>query len=66
MEKKILSCGDMYKSIAKLSLGLFFITKKDITEEKRKKETLYMTIFLGGGTLICTECNVLYKTLDSL
>lgn len=65
MEKKNLSCGDMYKSIAKLSLGLFFITKKDITEEKRKKETLYMTIS-GRGTIICTECNVLYKTLDSL
>lgn len=50
-EKKISYVVICTKSIAKLSLGLFFITKKDTHKEKRKKETLYMTIFLGGEQL---------------
>jgi len=58
-KKKNLSCGDMYKSIAKLSLGLFFYYKERHYRREKEERNFVYDYISRRGTIICTECNVL-------
>lgn len=56
----------MYKINCQTQFGTVFYYKERHSQREKEERNFVYDYISGRGTIICTECNVLYKTLDSL